>query len=226
MLQLSMRITAAALAIVQLATPAEPVVASPVAQAAAAAANSGYKIEILSAAAKPKRRKNKISSESVIRVTDSNDVPVAGISVMFSLTGLSGGSAAFANGALSTVLATNAAGIASTGAVTAGVSSSFSIAVAASVPGQAVLTATIPVNMAAVAAAGGAAAGAGGVAAGGAAAGGGAAGAAGISGAVVGAVVAAGAAAAVVAAKTLGGDDKPTPPRVRIGGPGEIGITR
>ena len=119
-----------------------------------APANQKYKIEILSAAGRPqKRKKNVISSESVIRVSDSNDVPVAGIAVMFSLTSLSGGSAAFANGAMSTVITTNAAGLASTGAVSAAATSSFNIAVSASVGGQA-LTASIPVNMAAVAAGG------------------------------------------------------------------------
>lgn len=188
-----------------------------------------YKIEILSAAGKVrKRKKNVLSSESVVRVTDANDVPVGGIAVMFSLTNLSGGAAAFTNGAVSTIVTTNAAGLAATGSVTAAATSSFQIAVAASVPGQA-LTATIPVNMAAAAAAGGAAAGGGAAGAGAAAAGagGGAAAGAGISAGVVGAIVAAGAAAAVVAAKvaTGGNDDvRPANPRVRIGGPGGVAV--
>ncbi|MEZ5355027.1 MAG: hypothetical protein R2762_20515 [Bryobacteraceae bacterium] len=191
------------------------------------AAQKMYKIEILSAAGKPRRRKNMVSSESVIRVTDSNDVPVAGIAVMFSLSNLSGGSAAFANGATSTIVTTNAAGVAATGNMTASATSSFSIGVSASVPGQAPVTATIPVNMATAVAGG---------AAGGAAAGGAAGAGAGVSGAVIGVVVAAGAAAAVVAAKTLGGGGGSTPPptsgpppaanpRIRIGGAGTPTVT-
>lgn len=184
-----------------------------------------YKIEILSAAATPKKRKkNVISSESVIRVSDTNDIPVAGATVMFAISQLSGGSAAFANGAASTIVTTNAAGIASTGAVGATQASTFNIAVTASVSGQSV-SATIPVNMSAVASGAGAAGG------GGAAAGGGAAGAgAGISGAMIGVIVAVAAGAAVAAGVALGGGKSATPstgppttaagPSIRIGGPG------
>jgi hypothetical protein len=213
------RLVAAGLCLTHLTVPVRAQLPAPT-KTEAQAAESKYKIEILSAAGKPQRRRNMISSESVIRVTDQNDTPVAGIAVMFSLTNLTGGSAAFANGALSTIVTTNAAGLASTGAVTAASTSSFSISVAASVSGQA-LTATIPVNMAAVAAGGAAGGGGSGAASGAAGAGTGG----GISGAVIGVVAAAGVAAAVVAAKALGGGgDDPTPPppnaRIRIGGPG------
>lgn len=179
-----------------------------------------YKIEILSAAGKlNSRKKGVVSSESVIRVTDSNDIPVAGATVMFVIAQLSSGSATFANGAASTIVSTNAAGIASTGAVGASASSTFNISVTASVSGQSV-TATIPVNMSAAAAGAGAAAG-------------GAAGAgAGISGATIGILVAVGAAAAIGAGVALGGGKNNNPAAspgpatptggltIRIGGPG------
>ena len=185
-----------------------------------------YKIEILSAAGSPKKRKkNVISSESVIRVSDTNDVPVAGVTVMFAISQLSGGSAAFANGAASTIVTTNAAGIASTGAVSASTASTFNIGVSATVAGQP-LTATVPVNMSAVA---GSAGGAGGAAAGGAAGAG-----AGISGAMIGVIVAVAAGAAVAAGVALSGGKNtpaaagPTPttagPTIRIGGPGIVTI--
>ena len=218
----SRSLVCAALSIALLLTP-------PVAAQEVAAPEPKYKIEVLTAAGKvKKRKKNVISSESVIRVTDNNDVPVAGATVMFSIAQLTGGSAAFANGAVSTIVATNAAGIASTGAVSAATASSFSIAATASVAGQAV-SITIPMNMAAVAAAGGAAAGAGGAAGGAAGAGGGAAAGgaaaagatAGISAAVVGVVAAVAAGAAVAAKVVLSSDDPPKPgPSIRIGGPG------
>ena len=187
-----------------------------------------YKIEILSAAGNPKKRKkNVISSESVIRVSDTNDVPVAGVTVMFAISQLSGGSAAFANGAASTIVTTNAAGIASTGAVSASTASTFNIGVSATVAGQP-LTATVPVNMSAVAGSAGGA-GAGGAAAGGAAGAGG-----GISGAMIGVIVAVAAGAAVAAGVALSGGKNtpaaagPTPttagPTIRIGGPGIVTI--
>ena len=190
-----------------------------------------YKIEILSAAGKlNSRKKGVVSSESVIRVTDSNDIPVAGATVMFVIAQLSNGSAAFANGAASTIVSTNAAGIASTGAVGASASSTFNISVTASVSGQSV-TATIPVNMSAVAA------GAGGGGAGAAAGGAAGAGGAGISGAAIGILVAVGAAAAIGAGVALGGGKSSNPVAspgpatptggltIRIGGPGAATVS-
>jgi hypothetical protein len=118
-----------------------------------------FKIEVLTAAGKAqKRRQGMISSESVVRVTDENDVPVAGATVTFLLTQVSGGSASFINGTGTNVLTTNAQGIASTGPVTASPSSTFNIVVSAGSAGQAA-AATIPVSMAAVAAGVGAGAG-------------------------------------------------------------------
>lgn len=175
------------------------------------APNQAYKIEILSAAGNPKKRKkNVVSSESVIRVTDRNDVPVAGATVTFLIVQLSGGSASFANGTSSTIVTTNAAGIASTGEVSATTASNFNISTTASVSGQTVTT-SIPVSMATVAA---------GIGAG-----------AGISGATIGIIVAVAAAAAVggaVAATRGGGNNPPaagpTTPTLRIGGPGTVVI--
>ncbi len=169
-----------------------------------------YKIEILSAAGNPKKRKkNVISSESVIRVTDRNDVPVAGATVTFLILQLSGGSASFANGSSSTIVTTNPAGIASTGELSASPTSSFNISTTASISGQTV-TESIPVSMVTVAA---------GIGAG-----------AGVSGLTIGLIVVAVAAGAAVAAGVAlsgGNSNAPapggttgTPPTIRIGGPG------
>jgi hypothetical protein len=111
-----------------------------------------YKIEILTAAGKvQKRRQGMVSSESVIRVTDENDTPVAGVTVTFLVTQLSGGQASFINGTGTNVLTTNAQGIASTGPVTASPQSTFNLVASVGSAGQAT-SATIPVSMAAVAA--------------------------------------------------------------------------
>lgn len=161
------------------------------------------KIEILTAAGKPqKRRQGMVSSESVIRVTDENDTPVAGLTVTFLLTQISNGSASFVNGTGTNVLTTNAQGIASTGPVSASPQSTFNIAVSASQAGQ-TATATIPVNMAAVAAGVGTATGLSTAA---------------IIGIVAGAAAAAGVAVAVGGGGNGGSSPTPTtPPGVRIG---------
>jgi len=96
-------------------------------------------------------KKGKVSSEAVIRVTDENDVPVAGIAVAFLLPQAMGG-ASFAGGGLSAIVTTNAAGLASSGSFSATAGSSFGLSVSASVPAG-TLTATIPVNTSAMAAA-------------------------------------------------------------------------
>lgn len=135
-----------------------PATAAPQPQAPAADAPK-FKIEILTAAGKAqKRRQGMVSSESVVRVTDENDVPVAGATVTFLLTQVSGGSASFINGTGTNVLTTNAQGLASTGPVTASPQSTFNIVASAGSAGQAA-SVTIPVSMAAVAAGVGAGAG-------------------------------------------------------------------
>jgi hypothetical protein len=118
-----------------------------------AAAPPRYKLTIVENAATSKRvKKGRVSSQAVVKVTDENDVPVAGVAVTFTLPTLSSGGAAFANGALTSVVTTNAAGVASTG-FTAATSTSFSIGAAASVPGGAVVTGSVPVTTAATTAA-------------------------------------------------------------------------
>jgi hypothetical protein len=115
-----------------------------------------YKLIIVENAATVKRVKGgRVSSQAVVRVTDRNDRPVAGVAVTFALPQFPGG-ASFANGALTSVTTTTAAGQASSGAFTAPAGSSFSVSVTASVAGTA-LTGAIPVTAtsAAVAGAGG-----------------------------------------------------------------------
>ena len=178
------------------------------APAQAAATPQKYKLTILEGAASSKRvKKGRVSSQAVVKITDENDVPVAGIAVAFTLPQLSAGGAAFAGGGLTSVATTTATGIASSGAFSAATGSSFSVSVAASVPGG-VLTGTVSVSTAAAAAAGAGAAGAAGGAAGGAGAG------AGVStGLIVGIVAGVGAVAAV-AAKVLSKSTPPTTPPV------------
>ena len=125
-----------------------------------------YKLTIIEGASTSKRpKKGRVSSQAVVKLTDSNNIPVPGITVTFLLPQAGTSGAAFGNGALSAVVTTNSAGVASSGPISATAGSSFSVSVAAAVPG-AVLTATVPISTAAVAAgaagaAGGAAAGAG-----------------------------------------------------------------
>jgi len=166
-----------------------------------------YKLVVLEGAGQVKRvKKGRISAEAVVKVTDANDVPVPGVAVAFSIPSFAGGGATFATGSLTSIAATNAAGIASSGSFMAGTGGAFSMGVTASVPGGA-LTAAIPVNAATVAAAGGAA---GGTAAG---AGGGAGGAgAGVSAGVIAGVAAGAVAVAAVAAKVLTGGKKTPDP--------------
>jgi len=180
-----------------------------------------YKLTIVEGASTSKRpKKGRVSSQTVIKITDQNNVPVAGIAVTFTIPQFVGG-AAFANGALSSIVTTNVAGLATSSAFTTAAGTSFSMSVAAAVPGGA-LTAAVPVSTAAAAAAAGGAAGA----AGGAAAGGAAAGtAAGVSAGVIGAVVAGVAAVAVgvgvaVAKSKGGGSSSPSTPTGTIGAAG------
>src|SRR5215470_7949431 len=89
-----------------------------------------YKLTIVESASTSKRtKKGRVSSQAVVKVTDENDAPVAGIAVTFAIPQLTVGGAAFANGAATAVVATNAAGLASSGsfAVTAGTSFSMSV---------------------------------------------------------------------------------------------------
>jgi len=167
-----------------------------------------YKLTIVEGAGTAKRaKKGRVSAQSVVKVTDENDLPVPGIAVTFTISQLLGGGASFANGVATSIVATNAAGIATSGTFTAAASTSFTMGVAASVPGG-VVTAAVPVTASAAAAAAAGAGAGGGAAAAGAGAGAGAGAAAGVStGVIVGVVAGVGAAAAagVAIATTQGG---------------------
>jgi hypothetical protein len=129
-------------------------------QQGALAAPQKYKLTILESAPSSRRvKKGRVSSQAVIKVTDENDVPVAGIAVSFMLPQISGG-ASFASGGLTSVVTTNAAGIASSGTFSAAAGSTFSVSVSASVPGGAVVTGAVPISTSAAAAGAGAGAGA------------------------------------------------------------------
>ena len=113
-----------------------------------------YTLTVVQSASSAKRlKKNRVSAQAVIKVTDENDVPVAGIAVTFTIPQFVSGGASFASGGLTSIVTTNAAGLASSTSFVTGASSSFSMTAAASVPGGAI-SATIPVNTAAALAAG------------------------------------------------------------------------
>lgn len=171
---------------------------------------SKYKLTVVEGASTMKRaKKGRVSAQAVVKVTDENDIPVSGIAITFLLPQLSGAGATFAGGGMASIVTTNAVGLASSGSFAAVGGSSFSLSVAAAVPGG-VISAAIPVNTAALAIGAGAAGGASGAAAGGAAGGAGA----GLSAGVIGGIVAgvAGAVVAGVVAATKGGSSSPTQP--------------
>src|ERR1035437_463981 len=69
------------------------------APAQAAATPQKYKLTVLEGASSSKRvKKGRVSSQAVVKITDENDVPVAGIAVAFTLPQLSGGAAMPATG--------------------------------------------------------------------------------------------------------------------------------
>ncbi len=171
---------------------------------------SKYKLTVVESASTMKRaKKGRVSAQAVVKVTDENDIPVSGIAITFLLPQLSGAGATFAGGGMASIVTTNAVGLASSGSFAAVGGSTFSLSVAAAVPGG-VISAAIPVNTAALAIGAGAAGGASGAAAGGAAGGAGA----GLSAGVIGGIVAgvAGAVVAGVVAATKGGSSSPTQP--------------
>lgn len=124
------------------------------------AAPQRYHLAVVQNASSAKRvKKNRVSAEMVVEVTDQNNVPVAGIAVSFTIPQLVGGGASFSNGGLMSVATTNASGQASSGSFETGGNSSFDMSVVASVPGGAI-TLSVPISgAAALAAAGGAAGG-------------------------------------------------------------------
>jgi len=182
---------------------------------AGTAAAPKYKLTIVEDASTSKRaKKGRVSSQAVVKVTDENNLPVPLIAIAFVIPQSAGG-AAFATGGLTSMVVTNAAGIATSGTFTAPAGASFSMSATASLPGGGVLTASVPVTAS--------------VGAAGAAAGGAAGAGAGLStGVIVGIVVAVAVAAAVGIAVGLnkGGSSSPaaTPPSTvptgTIGSPG------
>jgi hypothetical protein len=148
----------------------------------------------------------------LIEVRDRNNLPVAGATVTFTVNG---GSAAFAGGAQTLTVTTNAVGQAAASGFSAVSSGAVQVQVQAAFQGQIATAAITQTNFATAAAAAqagatatgaGGAGGAGGGTAGGAA-GGGAAGGGGISATTVGIVGGAVAAGAVAATQVLGGGD-------------------
>jgi hypothetical protein len=110
-----------------------------------------YKLTILESPGTSKRvKKGRVSAEAVVQVTDTNNVPVPGITVTFLLPQYGSG-ATFGSGALSSVVTTNASGIATSGSLSMTAGSSVSLSVSAAVPGG-MLTGTVPISAAAVAA--------------------------------------------------------------------------
>jgi hypothetical protein len=117
-----------------------------------------YKLTVVNASTSKRAKKNRVASQSVVRVTDQNNVPVSGVAVTFTIPQFTGGGAAFANGAATSIVTTNAAGVATSGTFTTVGSTSFSLGVGAAVPGGVVST-TVPVAISAAAVAGGVSAG-------------------------------------------------------------------
>ncbi|MBL8217530.1 MAG: hypothetical protein JNK87_42815 [Bryobacterales bacterium] len=156
-----------------------------------------YKLTVVEDASTFRRAaRGRASSEAVVKVTDENDRPVAGIVVTFSMPQLTG--ASFSSGALTVTSTTSSTGLASAGVnVSTSATTNFSISVTASVPGS-TLTASIPVSVAAAAAVAATAGGGGG----------------GLSGGTLALIVAAvggGAAAGIYAATRGGNDPRPNP---------------
>jgi hypothetical protein len=149
----------------------------------------------------------KTAVRPLVEVRDRNNLPVAGATVTFAISG--GQPAAFAGGLQTLTVTTNAAGQAAAGGLNALGSGAFQIQVQAAYQGQIATAAISQTNFATAAAAaqaGSAASGAGGSTTG--AAGGAAGGGGGISGTTLGIVGAAVAGGAVAATQVVGGRDE------------------
>jgi len=116
-----------------------------------AMAGQKYKLTILPGASTLERhKKGRSSSQAVAMVTDSNNVPVPGITVTFLLPQAGTNGATFTAGGSVSVATTNSAGVASSGTISSAAGSSLSVSVSAATPGG-VLTATASVTAAAAA---------------------------------------------------------------------------
>ena len=169
-------------------------------------AATGYKINVLKSEAQNNLKKGR-ATKAVVEVRDRNNKPVAGLALLFLLPG-SGPSGAFAGGAQSLTLTTNAAGQAVATYTPNQVAGIFNLTVNAQVNGVTVATTTVTqANIAAAAAAAG-----------------------GMSGATIGIIAGVAAAAAVGLGVALGGGSSATtpnpgvttttPPSIRIIGGG------
>lgn len=140
----------------------------------------------------------KTAVRPLVEVRDRNNVPVAGATVTFTIGG-SGQSAAFAGGAQTLTVTTNAAGQAAASGINAIGSGAFQIQVQAAYQGQIATAAISQTNVATAAAASQAGAGVGGAAGGGGG---------GISGATLGIIGGAVAGGAVAATQVAGKSDE------------------
>ena len=197
---------------------------------AALAQGAGLKIVVVAGEDAVNIIQQRTAVAPVVEVRDRNDLPVAGVAVVFAIRG---GGASFAGGSEAATVTTNAAGRATASGLTPTGNGAIQINVTATHQGQ-TATASIsqtnfstvgeaaragrtpgPSNAGAAAAAGATA----GVAAGAAAAGAGAGAGGGMSATTIAVIAGAGAAGAVVAAKALGGSSSSNPGTVNVSGP-------
>jgi hypothetical protein len=122
------------------------------AQDAQTAPGGKYSVTVIEDPNPPKDMKDgRFSSETLVRVTDANQMPVSGIAVTFTIPQLKG--TAFANGRLTSIVMTNDKGEASSGAFFTRAGSSFTMSVSAATPGALSTTTAMVVMPAAVPAA-------------------------------------------------------------------------
>ncbi len=128
-----------------------PGVATAQEPAQAAGAGQKYKLTILAGASTMERhKKGRSSSQAVVMITDSNNVPVPGITVTFLLPQAGTSGATFTTGGFTSVVTSNSAGIATSGSISSTAGSSLSVGVSAATPGG-VLTGTASITTAAAA---------------------------------------------------------------------------
>jgi hypothetical protein len=107
-----------------------------------------YKLTILAGASTLERhKKGRSSSEAVAMVTDSNNVPVPSITVTFLLPQSGTSGATFTSGGFTSVVTTNANGIATSGSISSAAGSTLSVGVSAATP-SGILTSTASVSAA------------------------------------------------------------------------------
>ena len=175
----------------------------------AMAQNANLKIVVISGEGAVNIIQQKTAVAPVVEIRDRNNLPVSGATVTFSIGG--GNSAAFAGGAQTVTVTTNAAGRAAAAALNPIGGGSFQIQVSAAFQGQTAVATIAQTNVLTVAEAAAQAAGASGAGGGssGGAAAGGASGGGGLSGTtigIIGAAVGGGALAATQVGGLTGGD--------------------